>query len=177
MIAGLIVIRSAPANRSGVLENLIAKRYPEFVTLGKFLRQVSKRISRTDSMADRSRRILIVDDDQDIRANLTDILSDVGFETETAENGPIAVEKMARSNSDGNRAFDLCLLDFRMPGMDGIELAGKLRASDPELPVILITAHIGSDGIQRVVGPGSWKVLGKPIDVRQLLGLIDEFVA
>lgn len=127
-------------------------------------------------MTERSHRILIVDDDKDIRANLSDILSDVGFETETAEDGHVAVEKMARSISDGNRTFDLCLLDFKMPGMDGIELAGKLRASNPELHVILITAHIGSDGIQRVAGPGLWKVLRKPIDVRQLLGLIDKFV-
>lgn len=125
-------------------------------------------------MAERSRRILIVDDDQDILANLTDILSDIGYETETAESGPAAVEKMSKHCSSGNHQFDLCLLDFKLPGMDGVELLGKLRVSNPELRVIMITAHAGAEGIQRAVASGTWKVLRKPVDVKQLLRLIDE---
>src|SRR5207244_3512201 len=60
--------------------------------------------------------ILVVDDDEDTRRNLSDILTDLGYHAETAHDGPSALELVRR------RPFDVALLDLKMPGMDGLTL-------------------------------------------------------
>ncbi len=126
-------------------------------------------------MSDKVYRILIVDDDQDILANLSDILTDLGYDIDTAIDGESAILKIERlcPNSDDCR-FDLCLLDFNMPGMDGVELYQKILEHNPKLRAIMITAYAGDNGIQRAVEAGTWKVLYKPVDIRQLLETITE---
>ena len=128
-------------------------------------------------MSESRARILIVDDDEDNRANLADILSDIGFETETASCGDDALEIVYQNRPNGGSGFDLCLLDFKMPGMDGVELFQKIRTVIPKLPAIIITAYAGDDGVQRAQDAGTWKVLRKPVDIQALLGMIDEAVA
>ena len=127
-------------------------------------------------MSEHGRRILIVDDDADIVANLSDILTDIGYETETACDGPTALEKFDECASAG-QTFDLCLLDFKMPGMDGAELLARIQVKKPHLKAIMITAYAGEDGVQRAEAAGSWKVLKKPVDMSVLLGLVNEAVA
>ncbi len=81
-------------------------------------------------------RILIADDEPDMRALLTDLLEEAGHQVTQAENGQVAVQ---RAQGD---ALDLVMLDVLMPTMDGIQALQRLR-SDPdtcELPVILLTA-------------------------------------
>lgn len=121
-----------------------------------------------------SKRILIVDDDSDTRSNLADILSDVGYETDTAPDGLTALQKIEHDHAAAGRCFDLCLLDFKMPGMDGAELYQRIRQVAPSLRAIMITAYAGKDGVQRATAAGTWKVLQKPVDVRSLLGLIGD---
>lgn len=129
-------------------------------------------------MSQQSPRILIVDDDQDILANLSDILTDLGFDTDTAASGEIAMEKVYRCELDRTkRSYDLCLLDFKMPGMDGVELCQRIRQHYPQLRAIMITAYAGDDGVQRAVDAGTWKVLHKPVDIKMLLSMIHEAVA
>ncbi len=128
-------------------------------------------------MQAKPRRILIVDDDPDIVANLSDILTDIGHRTVTACNGSRALEQIkSNCNSDDCR-FDLCLLDFKMPGMDGIELYEKIRQKIPSLRAIMITAYAGDDGVARALQAGTWRVIRKPVDVKVLLGMIDEAIA
>ncbi len=130
-----------------------------------------------EKLAGRTRRILIVDDDTDTLACLSDILSDIGYETHTACDGNVALGQV-EGNGAGNRcAFDLCLLDFKMPGMDGVELLEQLRCHSPELRAIMMTAYAGDDGLQRAVDAGTWKILRKPVDVKVLLGMIRDAVA
>lgn len=121
-------------------------------------------------------RILIVDDDEDIRVNLGDILTDRGFDIDTAADGEIALNKISTSNPSGKAdelgQFDLCLLDFKMPGMSGAELFQKIRNRCPHIRAIMITAYAGDDGIQQAREAGTWKVLSKPVDVESLLQLI-----
>ena len=127
-------------------------------------------------MPDKSRRILIVDDDVDILANLSDILSDLDYETVTASDGQIAMAKFDDGCRQGDGQFDLCLLDFKMPGMDGVELLEKIQSKNPGVRAIMITAYAGDDGVQRALAAGTWKVLRKPVDIKMLLGMIDESV-
>jgi CheY-like chemotaxis protein len=127
-------------------------------------------------MSDTTSRILIVDDDLDILANISDILADAGFETETASDGSAALEKITPNGNPKNHHFDLCLIDFKMPGMDGVELAEQIRVKKPNLRTIMITAYAGDDGAQRALAAGMWKVLQKPIDIKLLLTAIDQAI-
>ena len=128
-------------------------------------------------MREKSYRILIVDDDKDTLVNLSDILVDQGHRIETAPDGNVALEKLQNASPDDDCRFNLCLLDFKLPQMDGVELYKKMLSADPGLPAIMITAYAGDDGVQRAVAAGTWRVLSKPVDVGLLLGLIDKVVA
>jgi CheY-like chemotaxis protein len=124
-------------------------------------------------MTRKSHRILIVEDDSDSLINLTDILSDVGHKTEMACDGPTALDKIGNSAEDGSCGFDLVLLDYKMPGMDGVELLEKIRQRNPGIRAIMITAYAGEDGLQRAIAAGTWRVLRKPVDIVALLEMID----
>lgn len=129
-------------------------------------------------MSEKIYRILIVDDDEDILANLSDILSDLGYQTDTANCGEAAIGKVENFCPDEqNCCYDLCLLDFKMPGIDGVELFKKIQGFNPKLRAIMITAYAGDDGIQRAIDAGTWKVLRKPVDIEKLLSMIKEAVA
>ena len=128
-------------------------------------------------MPEKSYRILIVDDDVDNLANLSDILEERGYQTETAVNGACALEKLQHDSPDDYCKFDLCLLDFKMPGMDGVELYRNILSAHPGLRAIMITAFAGEDGVQRAEAAGTWKVLRKPVDIELLLGMISEAIA
>lgn len=132
------------------------------------------RVKQRIPMTEKLRRILIVDDDSDIVANLSDILSDVGYETVTALSGENALEKFEDDIGVYPCQFDLCLVDFKMPGMDGVELLKRIHAKQPRVPAIMITAYAGEDGGQRALDAGTISVLQKPVDVRALLGLITQ---
>ena len=80
-------------------------------------------------------RILIVDDEEDIRVVLGISLSDLGYEVYTAQNGEEALRVLRETN------LPIVLTDIRMPVMDGIELLRKIKDENPEIEVIMITGH------------------------------------
>lgn len=124
-------------------------------------------------MSPQNHRILIVDDDRDILANLSDILADEGYETETAPSGEDAIELVSRACAEAGRsAYDLCLLDFNMPGMDGVELFQRIQVFNPNLRAIMITAYAGENGLERARLAGTWQVLKKPVEIPELLDMI-----
>lgn len=112
--------------------------------------------------------ILVVDDDVDITSNVRDILTEFGYRTDVAHDGASAL-KLVRK-----KTYDVALLDFKMPDMDGATLFEKIREIQPSLVAIMVTAYAGSDGVQRARDAGTWQVLRKPVDLPQLLGLIKE---
>jgi len=119
-------------------------------------------------MNSEARRVLVVDDDDDTRHNVRDILEDIGYEVDLAADGAAAL-KMAASTD-----YDIALLDYMMPGMNGVELYRQLHRLQPELVAIMITAFAGDDGVDAAYNSGAWKVLRKPIDVRSLIPIMDE---
>lgn len=127
-------------------------------------------------MPGKSQRILIVDDDQDILANLADILNDVGYETDTAGSAELAIRKIDKVCVNRCR-YDLCLLDFKMPGMDGVELFQQIQQQQPDVRALVITAYAGDDDVRRAEEAGALQVLRKPVDVPHLLSLIDQAMA
>jgi len=82
------------------------------------------------------RRILIVDDDYDVRNVLSQFLRSQGYAVETAENGLNALQVLAENH------FDAVLTDFHMPRMDGLTLARQIRIDDPQTFIIIITSDI-----------------------------------
>lgn len=87
-------------------------------------------------MEDKAKKILIVDDEQDLREMFKDILQTAGFDVGEAENGLVALEELS------NNKYDLILLDLMMPKMDGMEALGKIREDKGkygEMPILILT--------------------------------------
>jgi len=114
------------------------------------------------------RRILVVDDDPDIRENLYDILTDVGFEVTTAADAASALAIVRV------RAIDVALLDLKMPGEDGLSLARKLKGLACGVVPIIVTAYAGGASTDEISSSGAWRVLNKPIHLPTLLSLVGE---
>ena len=119
-------------------------------------------------MADSIQRILIVDDEQDTCANLSDILTDLGYQVDTANDGFAALELVKKND------YDIALLDLRMPGMDGVELYRRIREVSAGTVAIVVTAYASSDTAKSARAAGAWQILSKPINIGSLLGLVSE---
>jgi CheY-like chemotaxis protein len=112
--------------------------------------------------------ILLVDDDQDTCASLSDIISDLGYRVDVAYDGPAALELSRR------HPYGLALLDYKMPGMDGVELYRHIKRLRADTVGILVTAFAADDTIHSAAGAGFRRVLPKPVDFGRLLPLIEE---
>ena len=119
-------------------------------------------------MADSIQRILIVDDEQDTCANLSDILTDLGYQVDTANDGFAALELVKKNN------YDIALLDLRMPGMDGVELYRRIREVSAGTVAIVVTAYASSDTAKSARAAGAWQILSKPVNIGNLLNLVSE---
>ncbi len=107
--------------------------------------------------------ILIVDDEKNYLTILSAILEDEGFEVLTALGGQEALE--IHKTSD----LDLILTDMKMPTMDGIELLENLKSVDPDLPVIMMTAHGTVDKAVEAMQKGAYTYVLKPFDNERLI--------
>jgi two-component system NtrC family response regulator len=107
--------------------------------------------------------ILIVDDEKNYPPILSAVLEDEGFEPLTAYSGREALEILEDSD------VDLVLTDMKMPGMDGIELLERIKKKDPELPVIMMTAHGTIEKAVEAMQKGAYSYLLKPFDNEQLI--------
>lgn len=114
-------------------------------------------------MKGRHMRILIVDDENSLLMTLAANLELEGYEVVCANGGERALEEIRRER------FDLVLSDVRMPGMNGVELFRKIRAVDPALPVILMTAFSVEALIQEAIAEGVFAVLPKPFEIEHVI--------
>jgi len=105
-------------------------------------------------------RLLVVDDVEVNRALLTRLLTKRGFEVVEADSGLAALELISE------QSFDLVLLDIMMPGLDGIEVLKKIRATQsPErLPILMVTARVSSTDIVEALEFGANDYITKPVD-------------
>jgi DNA-binding NtrC family response regulator len=115
-----------------------------------------------------SSALLVVDDDPDCCANLADILGDRGFEVRIAYDAPSAIDLAA------SWVPDLAILDLRLPGMDGLDLAQRLAAAHPRIRSILMTAFVTAENVRDAERRGICRILSKPVAVERLLQAIDE---
>ncbi|HVC92157.1 MAG TPA: response regulator [Pirellulales bacterium] len=115
-----------------------------------------------------SASVLVVDDEMDACANLSDILGDLGYQIDVAYDGPSALELVKQNR------YDVALLDLKMPGMDGLELYRRIKQLRAGTVAIMVTAYAGSDTALEALATGAWKILSKPVDLRQLMNLVGE---
>ena len=115
-------------------------------------------------------RILVVDDEVDTCANLSDILTDLGYQVDVAYDGASALE-LVRQHS-----YDVALLDLKMPGMDGLELYRRIKQLQSGTVAIVVTAYASSNTAKDALTAGAWQILSKPVDLRRLLALVGEAV-
>lgn len=108
-------------------------------------------------------RILIVDDDDNVRWVLQTHLEDAGYEVTSADDGQAALASIQEYRPA------LVLTDLKMTGMSGLELLKQIRTEDPDLPVIVITAFGTIQSAVEAVKAGAYDYLTKPIDYDDLL--------
>lgn len=122
------------------------------------------------------KRILLAEDNDLNWEIAEDLLSEVGFKLERAENGKICVEKFEQSELG---FYDVILMDIRMPVMNGYDAAKAIRAlarRDADLPIIAMTADAFSDDIQHCLDCGMNEHVAKPIDVNRLTQLLRKYL-
>ncbi|MBU1182036.1 MAG: sigma-54 dependent transcriptional regulator [Pseudomonadota bacterium] len=115
--------------------------------------------------------VLIVDDEKNYPPILSAILEEEGYETLTANNGITALEIL--QNSD----IDLMLTDMKMPLMDGIELLERVKAIDPDLPVIMMTAHGTVEKAVEAMQKGAYNYILKPFNNERLIIYVKKAMA
>jgi response regulator NasT len=118
------------------------------------------------SLPDHKPHVLVVDDDRVILATLEDGLHDAGYEVSVAGSAKEAIDLMVESPPD------LAILDVRMPGMDGVELAGHLR-EHTTIPFLFLSAYGDLDLVRRAVARGALGYLLKPIDIPHLIPSVE----
>lgn len=111
-------------------------------------------------------KILIVDDEANIRSSLGKILSQEGYQVITAANGEVALKQISA------HVFDLALIDLRLPDLDGIEILTALRQQSPATLNIILTAHGSLDTAIKALRHGAHDYLLKPCDPTELLASV-----
>ena len=108
-------------------------------------------------------KILIVDDERAIRNSLCEILTDEGFDVDTAEDGQSAIDSATKEK------YDVIFCDIKMPGMEGTEVLAKLRESGNEAQIIMISGHADIEIAVNCIKNGAFDFIEKPMDLNRIL--------
>ena len=108
-------------------------------------------------------KVLVIDDERAIRNSLKEILSDEGYEVETAEDGATGLEMAKKSH------HDVIFCDIKMPGMDGMEVLGKIVEEGIDTAVIMISGHGDIDTAVESIKKGAFDFIQKPLDLNRIL--------
>jgi DNA-binding response OmpR family regulator len=110
------------------------------------------------------KKILVVDDDKQVRGYLSKVLSEVGgFSIDVAETAEEAHKKIQAAT------YDLVLVDLKLPDMDGLQLITEIVNSKPEILTVLITGHASIDSAVEAMKRGASDYLTKPFDLQEML--------
>ena len=108
-------------------------------------------------------KILIIDDERAIRNSLGEILGDEGYEVDTAEDGATGLQKVEKEK------YDVIFCDIKMPGMDGIEVLGKLTEMGTDAAVVMISGHADIETAVECIKKGAFDFVQKPLDLNRIL--------
>ena len=108
------------------------------------------------------KRILVVEDERDIRDVLTETLHRWGYETQAAENGKEGLDKFQAET------FSMVITDIRMPVMDGLEMLKQIKRKNPMMPIIVVTGYPSVDSAVDCLAEGADYYIVKPINMDDL---------
>jgi DNA-binding NtrC family response regulator len=112
--------------------------------------------------------LLVVDDDVDTCRNYRDIFTDLGYCVDIAHDGVSALEKVRQ------KPHAVAVVDLMMPGMDGLALYAEMKRLRPETVAVLVTAFPHHPRAEQSLDAGVWRVMSKPVELTQLLALVNE---
>jgi two-component system response regulator PilR (NtrC family) len=113
-------------------------------------------------MAEKKKKVLVVDDEQDVRDILDSVLKKLDFIPLVAESGEEALEILKNNN------IDVILSDLYMPGMDGIELLKRVRTLKKNVVFLIITAHPTIETAVDAIKKGAYDYLTKPFHIEEV---------
>ena len=121
-------------------------------------------------MDDDKKRILVIEDDEEMRSLLKDFIEEEGFQADTIDNGSEAFRILAKES------FDLIITDIRMPGLSGLDVLPGIKKLQPEALVLVITAFGSGEVCRKALERGATAYLEKPIHLINLRALIQEML-
>ena len=122
----------------------------------------------TDGIEKSERRILVVDDEKNVRFTVAHALRSDGYVVDSAASGIEGLERASTGN------YDLLLVDLRMPGMTGIEMLRELRRRDPRMPAVIITAYGVPQQLVEAAGLGAIDCIHKPFSIKTIRAVVRE---
>ena len=122
--------------------------------------------------------VLIVDDESELRKSVVSVLTSTNpefkFSVSEASNGSEALQKVSeRAKGDG---FDLVLMDVRMPEMDGLEALARIKALDPRIFVVIMTAHSNLQDAVTAIRDGAYDYVEKPVQPDKLAQIVKKAI-
>jgi len=121
-----------------------------------------------DILGEAIKRILIVDDEENTRIGLSKLLTQDGFEVESAANGNEALDCL------GQRKVSLVISDINMPDMNGLAFLRELSRKYPSTNVIMITAYGGVESYLEAMNLGAYEYLHKPVRLDELRSVMNK---
>jgi DNA-binding response OmpR family regulator len=122
-------------------------------------------------MMNKSLKILLVDDEEDLTATLVERLDIRGFKAVAVQTGEEALEQIRDNN------FDVVVLDIKLKGEDGVDVMKRIKQIKVDLPVILLTGHMSKEASEEGLEAGAIDYIIKPIDIEDLILKLREAVA
>lgn len=157
-----------PVTASSVFDEMMRLHGDDALRLSREVKRDDTLIENQKSLA--GSKILLVEDNELNQELALELLHQAGIDTDLAENGKQAIEKVADNNYDG------VLMDLQMPVMDGLTATGIIRQNYPDLPIIAMTANAMAGDKERVLQAGMNDHITKPINVGDMFATIAKWI-
>lgn len=158
-----------------VLRGLLEEQHPQETELPE--EELEKTLAKTLQQDFTGKRVLLVEDNELNREIAIEILEMVGLEVESAENGSIAADMVAKAEPG---YYNLVLMDIQMPVMNGYEATCAIRTLERKdvkyLPIVAMTANAFAEDIQAAKSAGMNEHMAKPIDLNRLMEVLNRWL-
>jgi len=112
-------------------------------------------------------RIMIVDDEPSVLESFKMILKIKDYEVETFPDGPTAIATLKKDK------YDMAFVDYKLPGMDGLEVLKKIKEIDPNMEVCIVTAYASESSHANAITLGALEYLRKPFLMEEIYELVE----
>lgn len=112
-------------------------------------------------------RIIVIDDEPSILESFKMILKIKDYDVSTFPDGPSALAQLEKGK------FDMAFIDYKLPGMDGLEVLKKIKETDPEVEVVIVTAYATEASHANAITLGALEYLRKPFLMEEIYELVD----